>query len=56
MESHLDTIANLYITTKNNMDSDDIYDIACEMSKSLPQTVGDTISDLHRLYCNGFKL
>jgi hypothetical protein len=56
MDKHYDMIANLYTTTKNELNTTDVYDIACEMSKRLSQTLEDTISDLQTLYNKGFKL
>ena len=56
MNEHYDMIANLYTTTKNELNTTDVYYIACEMSKSLPQTLENTISDLQTLYNKGFKL
>ena len=56
MENHYKMIANLYVTTKNQLNTDDILEVAIEMSKSLHQTVDDTLSDLQWLYNKGFKL
>jgi len=56
MEEYYQMIANLYDTTKSRLKSTDVYEIACEMSKSLLQGVENTISDLNHLFCNGFKL